>query len=153
MGLFKKEKSLEENIVNQVNPIVMQGYSDLNADLGFLFMILTRKKEYAVAFLIKPRIEQMGGDKGFLNTGDIDDIVADIISDTMQIISPMYKDFLLKKYFNDEEKLIQFITEDVFIDLIKNGISFNNEKIKRVVIKGNLKNVEELQKSFSNKED
>lgn len=150
MGFFSKEKNQP---VNPINAMMASGYSDLNADLGFLFMILTRKKDYAVAFLIKPRIDQMGDDKGFLNTGDIDTIVADIISETMQMISPLYKEFLLKKYFSDEEKLIQFITEDVFVDLVKNGIQFNNEKIKRVVVRNNLKNVEKLQKSFSNNED
>ena len=55
--------------------------------------------------------------------------------------SDNYVRFLVSKYFASKEKLIEFISDNVYIELLKSADNENKEKIKKIQIKNRLNSI------------
>lgn len=116
-------------------------YSSWEDDLGFLFLILERKKSMEKRFFINVLSEQLeSGD--YLNDEMITPKIENIVSEIMEMISGKYEEFLIEKYFKDRNALIRFLTEDTYNDLIQSSILRNNEKIQKKVIENNMGSIQ-----------
>ena len=119
MPLFKKKQQPEKK----------QDYTNWDKDLGFLNLILSRKKGITKEFLINTYSLQKS-DKDYLTDEEINPIVQNIVSEVLEQIGENYQNFLIEKYFGTQKSLISFITEDVYVDLISDSINRNTLKIK-----------------------
>lgn len=104
-------------------------YTNFEKEFGFLNLILSRKKGITKEFLIGVYANQKS-EKDYLTDEEINPIVEDIVIEVLSQIGDTYKNFLIDKYFGDEEALIKYITEDVYVDLISDSINRNTIKIK-----------------------
>lgn len=118
MGLFNKKK-----------PVVIVDYSKWESDLGFLHSIMGRKLELVVKFnmgVFKSQLQD-----GLIRDEDMHEFVESIVLETIKLLSPAYKEFLVTKYFNTESMLIAYISEDVFANISTAGISTNLDILKK----------------------
>lgn len=120
MGFFKK----------QITPEIKSDYTKWRDDLGFLFLILERKKQMVKDYILALLSDQLSGND-MVNDTMVSPFIEDIVVSTMTTLSPRYIDFLLLTYFGREENLISFITEDVFNDIVKASIEKNDKKIQK----------------------
>lgn len=123
-GKKKKEKGAPVNI----------DYTNWEKDLGFLNLILSRKKGITREYLIKTYSRQKI-EKDYITDEELEPIIEKTIGEVINEISGNYKLFLIEKYFGSENNLIKYITEDIYVDLVTDTI---NENIRK--IKGNIQN-------------
>lgn len=121
-------------------------YTNWEKDLGFLMLILSRKKGIVKEFIIGIYDKQKK-DSDYLTDEEMDPIILNIVNETMNQLGSEYKEFLIKKYFGSEESLISFISEDVYVDLVSDAIKRNTKKITTTIQSGILKAVSNLNKS------
>ena len=102
-------------------------YADWDKDLGFLTLILTRKKNITKEFLLNTYNMQTTA-KNPLTDADLEEPIANITTDILGSLGKNYKTFLIEKYFGSEERLVEYIAEDVYVDLVQAAISINKGK-------------------------
>ena len=66
--------------------------------------------------------------------------------------SENYVNFLVSKYFASKEKLIEFISDNVYVELLKSADNENKEKIKRLQIKNRLNSIRRANERNNKKE-
>lgn len=104
-------------------------YNDWEKDLGFLNLVMSRKQNITINFLIKVRNRQLKG-KDYLRDEDIEPLIDDGVVDTINQLGDNYKNFLIEKYFGSLNSLVAYITEDWYVVLVGATINENNTKIK-----------------------
>lgn len=104
-------------------------YTDWDKDLGFLTLILTRKKNITKEFLLNTYNMQTTA-KNPLTDADLEEPITNITIDILGSLGKNYKTFLVEKYFGSEERLIEYIAEDVYVDLVGAAIQINKGKAR-----------------------
>lgn len=146
MKLFNKK--LKDNNLEKENKN-LQDYTNWEKDLGFLNLILNRKKGITKEFLIGIYDKQKK-DKDYLTDEELEPIISRVVNEVSVQIGEPYKNFLIKKYFGTESNLIIFITEDVYVDLVSDAINRNIKKISSTLQKNVLTAVSNLNKPKNN---
>ena len=121
-------------------------YTNWDKDLGFLTLILSRKKAITREFLIGIYSQQKS-EKDYLTDEEIETPIENIVLDVLKQLSDEYREFLIQKYFGTKESLIQYITEDVYVDLVNDAIKRNTGKIKSNIQANLLKNLSNISKT------
>ena len=134
--MFGKKKKIEPAKTPELN------YSQWETELGFLTLLMTRKKNIVKNYFIGIYKTQLVKDTDFIRDEDLEQAISDSIYEVFNEISPVYKNHLVYKYFGSEQELLKYITEDFYVDLTAAAISQNNEKVRLSVLK---KKVESLQ--------
>jgi hypothetical protein len=132
MSWFRKEKPVETE-----KPL---DYTNWEKDLGFLTLILSRKKGITKEFLIGIYDKQKK-DTDYLTDDELEPVVGNIVNEVIDQLGAKYKIFLIDKYFGSEESLVKFITEDVYVDLVSDTINRNIKKISNNIQKKFIKNL------------
>lgn len=135
--MFHREKNIEKKPVD---------YTNWEKDLGFLNLILSRKKGITKQYVIAVYTTQKK-DKDYLTDEELEPIVSKVITETINQIGDEYKQFLISKYFGTEENLIKFISEDVYVDLTTDAINRNLSKISSNLQKQFINNINNLNTS------
>lgn len=121
-------------------------YKDWESDFGFLMMLLSRKKNITKQFVINISLQQKQSERDFITDEEIETIVSNCVSDVLKQTSEMYRNYLIEKYFGTYDALVQFITEDCYIDLVSDSINRNTSKIKANMVQKSLNLVSEMNK-------
>lgn len=121
MGLFGKKK--------EESKVLYTDYTNWDKDLGFLTLLMTRKKNITKNYFINIYSTQLK-DTDYVRDEDLEPIIVKSVNELMKELSESYKTFLLTKYFGNEKELIKFLTEDFYVDLTNAAIVQNSEKIK-----------------------
>lgn len=104
-------------------------YDNWEKDLGFLYLIMNKKKNITKEFVINiHNLQRNSAD--YLKDEDIEPIIDNCIQTTLAMIGDNYRKFLVDKYFGTIENLVAFITEDIYVELTADTINRNNQKIK-----------------------
>jgi hypothetical protein len=147
MGLFdgitgaNKKKINKKNLEKANSAVkVLSDYTTWEDDLGFLNLIIDRKKNITKNYYINIFASQLQ-ETDYIRDEDLESIIYKGVTEVIKEISPNYKKHLISRYFADETQLIKFITEEFYVDLTAAAINQNNTKIRKNVMK---KNVESL---------
>lgn len=135
--MFHREKNIEKKPVD---------YTNWEKDLGFLNLILSRKKNITKQYVIAVYTTQKK-DKDYLTDEELEPMISNIITEVIKQIGDEYKQFLISKYFGTEENLIKFISEDVYVDLTTDAINRNLSKISSNLQKELVNKVNNLNKT------
>lgn len=120
--MFKKKQIIQPQM-----PVT---YANWEQDFGFLTLIMTRNINMHKAFFIDPYVGQLDG-MGMIKDDDIDDSINQIVEDTYTSLSDNYINFLVSKYFKDRKALLSFISDHVYVEVLKNATSANKDKIAK----------------------
>jgi hypothetical protein len=146
MWPFKKK-------VKEEKPKVLYtDYTNWDKDLGFLTLVMTRKKNITKNYYISIYSTQLK-DTDYVRDEDLQDIIINSVSEVIKELSVSYKEFLIGKYFGSEKELVKFMTEDFYVDFTNSAISQNFEKIKQNATKKRVSNLNRLNMSQEVKED
>jgi len=126
---FGKKKETDKNL-----EIKYTDYNNWEKDLGFLTLIITRKKNITKNYYINIYATQLK-DTDYIRDEDIQDIILGGVQEVMSEIAVSYKNYLVSKYFKNERELIKFITEEFYVDLTSAAIVQNSDKVKANLIK------------------
>ena len=115
-------------------------YSNWEQDFGFLTLVLARHVNMNKEFYIKTYASQLDN-LDTLKEKDLKQAHEDIVYNIYTTFSENYVNFLVSKYFASKEKLIEFISDNVYVELLKSADSENREKIKKIQIKNRLNSI------------
>jgi len=121
MPLFKKKKEEPK--------VLFTDYTNWDKDLGFLTLLMTRKKNITKNYFINIYSSQLK-DTDFVRDEDLEPIIIKSVNEIIKELSESYKTFLVTKYFGNEKELIKFLTEDFYVELSNAAIVQNTEKIR-----------------------
>ena len=143
--LEKENAELKQKIVELSKPVdlIPQYYSAWEQDFGFLTLILTRNINMHKVFFIEPYIKQLDG-SGTIKEEEITASIEDIIEAVFSSLSDTYIDFLVKKYFKDQSELLDFISDEVYVEVLKNATDANRAKLNKVYQKNFVKKINTL---------
>ena len=119
---------------------VQFSYSNWEQDFGFLTLVLARHVNMNKEFYIKTYASQLDN-LDTLKEKDLKQAHEDIVYNIYTTFSENYVNFLVSKYFASKEKLIEFISDNVYVELLKSADSENREKIKKIQIKNRLNSI------------
>ena len=119
---------------------VQFSYSNWEQDFGFLTLVLARHVNMNKEFYIKIYASQLDG-LDTLKERDLKQAHEDIVYNIYTTFSENYVNFLVSKYFASKEKLIEFISDNVYVELLKSAEGENKEKIKKIQIKNRLNSI------------
>lgn len=117
---------VERRVKQQLS--ILNSYSNYEADLGFLSLLITRHVNMAKRFVIDPLNDRLDK-KDFLRDEDIKEIHNNITASIIMDISDQYKTMLITKYFKDETRLIKFIDDNILFTLQNLAIDANKNRI------------------------
>ena len=100
-------------------------------DLSFLYLIMERKKRLLKTFIIDVMDEVLTQTHSFKDDEILEEI-ENTVSEVYDTLSLNYIRTLTFKYFKDDERLIEFISEDVYMFVIEEVMAKNLEKAKKV---------------------
>lgn len=103
-------------------------YTNWEKDIGFLTLIMSRKKNISKNFYIGIYATQLR-ETDYVRDEDLEDIIVRGVSEVIAELSPAYKAYLVDKYFGSEAELAKFVTEDFYVDLTGAAIEQNRTKI------------------------
>ena len=124
---------------------VQFSYSNWEQDFGFLTLVLARHVNMNKEFYIKTYASQLDN-LDTLKEKDLRQAHEDIVYNIYTTFSDNYIRFLVSKYFASKEKLIEFISDNVYIELLKSADNENKEKIKKIQIKNRLNSIRRANK-------
>lgn len=127
MSIFRKKK-VEES------PKTYSDYTTWENDFGFLNLVLSRKKGYTKEFNINVSSKQLSS-TDYIRDNDIEPIVLATVDEVIEQLGENYKKFLIEKYFGKFVNLVEFITEDIYVDLVADSVARNGAKVKSNLIK------------------
>jgi hypothetical protein len=133
MPLFGKKKE-------ELKVKVEYDYTKWQEDLGFLTLLMTRKKNVTKNYFINIYATQLK-DTDYIRDEDLEDVIYNGVSEVVNELSENYKTHLIDRYFKNEKELIKFITEDFYVELTSAAVFQNNEKIRNVAMKKKFENV------------
>jgi hypothetical protein len=113
---------------------VYNDYGNWKEDLGFLNLVMSRKKNITKNYYISIFSKQLS-DTDYIRDEDLGDIITESVEEVIKELSKNYKLYLIDKYFGSETELIKFITEDFYVELTSSAITQNSEKIRASMIK------------------
>ena len=119
---------------------VQFSYSNWEQDFGFLTLVLARHVNMNKEFYIITYAIQLDG-LDTLKEKDLKQAHEDIVYNIYTTFSENYVNCLVSKYFASKEKLIEFISDNVYVELLKSADSENREKIKKIQIKNRLNSI------------
>ena len=119
---------------------VQFSYSNWEQDFGFLTLVLARHVNMNKEFYIKTYASQLDN-LDTLKEKDLKQAHEDIVYNIYTTFSENYVNFLVSKYFASKEKLIEFISDNVYVELLKSADNENKEKIKKIQIKNRLNSI------------
>ena len=119
---------------------VQFSYSNWEQDFGFLTLVLARHVNMNKEFYIKIYANQLDG-LDTLKEKDLKQAHEDIVYNIYTTFSENYVNFLVSKYFASKEKLIEFISDNVYVELLKSAEGENKEKMKKIQIKNRLNSI------------
>ena len=131
--MFKFKKKIKQGPVQF-------SYSNWEQDFGFLTLVLARHVNMNKEFYIKIYASQLDG-LDTLKERDLKQAHEDIVYNIYTTFSENYVNFLVSKYFASKEKLIEFISDNVYVELLKSAEGENKEKIKKIQIKNRLNSI------------
>lgn len=117
---------VERRVKQQLS--ILNSYSNYEADLGFLSLLITRHVNMAKRFVIDPLNDRLDK-KDFLRDEDVKEIHNNITASIIMDISDQYKTMLITKYFKDETRLIKFIDDNILFTLQNLAIDANKNRI------------------------
>lgn len=117
---------VERRVKQQLS--IFNSYSNYEADLGFLSLLITRHINMAKRFVIDPLNDRLDK-KDFLRDEDVKEIHNNITASIIMDISDQYKTMLITKYFKDESRLIKFIDDNILFTLQNLAIDANKNRI------------------------
>ena len=120
-------------------------FKDWEKDLGFLNLILSRKKGITKEFIIGVYSKQKA-EKDYISDEELEPHVQTAVNDVVSQIGDNYKNFLIEKYFGTYDNLIKYITEDIYVDLVSDTINRNVDKIRATVQKQQMTSVTDMNK-------
>lgn len=126
-------------------------YSNWEQDFGFLTLVLARQVNMNKEFYIKAYASQLDN-LDTLKEKDLKQAHEDIVYNIYTTFSENYVNFLVSKYFASKEKLIEFISDNVYVELLKSADNENKEKIKRLQIKNRLNSIRRANERNNKKE-
>jgi hypothetical protein len=109
--------------------VVDTNYIEWEKDLGFLTLLMSRKKNIIKNYFINVFKTQLGV-TDYIRDEDLEEVIQSSVSEVFEELSENYKEYLTTKYFGSDSGLIKFITEDFYVELTSAAIVQNNEKIK-----------------------
>ena len=125
--MFGKKKK------NMIPPVDWNKFSaDWSKDFEFLNFVMQRKKAITKNFLIDVVGSQKEKDT-YLTDDEIEPIIEKNVIETDNLVRGEYRDFLIHKYFGNEDNYLAFIAEDYYVDLTAYAINKNSDKIKKIV--------------------
>jgi len=155
MGLFdskkkpEPKKTSERKSVKKEESANLDNYTEWEKDLGFLMLIMSRKKNITKNYYINIFSTQLSS-TDYIRDEDLEALIYGGVIEVIKELSENYKKYLTTKYFNSEEQLVKFITEEFYVDLTSAAINQNNSKIRDNIIK---KKVTEMTRSQPVEED
>jgi hypothetical protein len=132
--MFNKRKK-------EIQPVKELNYTQWETELGFLNLLMTRKKNIVKNYFISIFKTQLVKDTDFIRDEDLEESISSSIFEVFNELSPAYKNHLVYKYFGSEDELLKFITEDFYVDLTAAAIAQNNEKVRLSVLKKKVENL------------
>ena len=141
---------VERRVKQQLS--ILNSYSNYEADLGFLSLLITRHVNMAKRFVIDPLNDRLDK-KDFLRDEDIKEIHNNITASIIMDISDQYKTMLITKYFKDETRLIKFIDDNILFTLQNLAIDANKNRIGKTYNDVFQKSVLNLNKINKQKEE
>jgi len=148
MGLFSRKR--KKPVDDKKATVVYTDYINWDKDLGFLTLLMTRKKNISKNYFINIYATQLK-DTDYIRDEDIVQIIENGVKEVIDELSESYREFLTVKYFKDLQGLIKFITEDFYVDLTNSAIVQNSEKIRGAIVKQRV--VDISKKNTANKEE
>ncbi len=115
-------------------------YGNWKEDLGFLNLVMSRKKNITKNYYISIFSKQLS-DTDYIRDEDLESIITESVEEVVKELSFNYKAYLIDKYFGSEAELIKFITEDFYVELTSSAITQNSEKIRTSMIKKKISNM------------
>ena len=131
--MFKFKKKIKQGPVQF-------SYSNWEQDFGFLTLVLARHVNMNKEFYIKIYASQLDG-LDTLKERDLKQAHEDIVYNIYTTFSENYVNLLVSKSFASKEKLIEFISDNVYVELLKSAEGENKEKIKKIQIKNRLNSI------------
>ena len=131
--MSKKEKQLEALVKQQAEQlaILSSNYKSWEEDFGFLNLIMTRTTNAHKLFYLETYSAQLENNM-VLKDDDILDSVVDLVTNIIESLSDNYIKFLTNKYFKNEKELYSYISDSVYIDVLKNANKTNLNKIAKI---------------------
>jgi hypothetical protein len=146
MWPFKKK------IKDEKPKVLYTDYTNWEKDLGFLTLIMSRKKNITKNYYISIYSSQLK-DTDYVRDEDLEDIIVNSVSEVVKELSGSYKEFLISKYFGNEKELVKFLTEDFYVDFTNSAITQNFDKIKQNATKKRVSSLNRLNMAQQAKED
>jgi hypothetical protein len=88
-----------------------------------------------------------GSASQFIHDSDIMDIYEHTVKDIMACLSDNYIQFMIAKYFKNEDQLVKFVSESVYVEIINSAIEANQNRIKNEYLAEFDKQVQKLNQS------
>lgn len=139
-----RKKALETELAKTKS--VLLDYTKWEQDFGYLTLLINRKIEISKRFFLGILSDQLADSKNYIRDEDIQKEFNNIVSEIWNSISDNYKNFLVNKYFKDEQELIKFLAETVYSELVKIAITNNNDKISKIYSAELINKISELNK-------
>jgi hypothetical protein len=162
MGLFdsftstntKKKKTSKSTANDKPAPKVYtpSDYTEWEKDLGFLGLIIDRKKNITKNYYINIFASQLQ-ETDYIRDEDLEGIIFKGVTEVIKEISPNYKKHLTTRYFANETQLVKFITEEFYVDLTAAAINQNNTKIRKNVFRKNVESISKITKQQNKEEE
>lgn len=139
-----RKKVLETELAKTKS--VLLDYTKWEQDFGYLTLLINRKIEISKRFFLGILSDQLADSKNYIRDEDVQKEFNNIVSEIWNSISDNYKNFLVNKYFKDEQELIKFLAETVYSELVKIAITNNNDKISKIYSAELINKISELNK-------
>lgn len=139
-----RKKVLETELAKTKS--VLLDYTKWEQDFGYLTLLINRKIEISKRFFLGILSDQLADSKNYIRDEDVQKEFNNIVSEIWNSISDNYKNFLVNKYFKNEQELIKFLAETVYSELVKIAITNNNDKISKIYSAELINKISELNK-------
>ena len=116
-------------------------YSKYEDDFKYLYYIISRERDVAFNYVLSP-MEIQFDEKLTITDEDVENIVIRTAENVISYLSGPYKNYLIEKYFETEERLIRYIVEELQLYLTSKAIGANYDRAKKTLLKN--RNVEIL---------
>lgn len=127
--MFNSKKELLAKQAAQLQ-ILSNNYTTWEQDFGFLTLIISRATAAHKVFFLETYATQLEGNM-MIKDEDIEESFIDLVEQVVSTLSDNYINFLITKYFKNKETLIQFISDSVYVEVIKNASSANKAKLQK----------------------
>jgi hypothetical protein len=125
----KKYKEIIAKQQEQIR-ILSSNYTTWESDLGFLVLIISRATSAHKVFFLETYSSQLEGNM-MIKDEDLTESYNELVEEIVSTLSDEYVNYLVTRYFKSKEKLIQFVSDSVYMEVIKNASMTNKAKLQR----------------------